>query len=51
MLTAEEELGRKYLLYLRDMSRKVIFGSAKSSAGDYTRILVLNTRKTPDSAG
>lgn len=49
MLTAEEELGRKYLLYLRDMSRKVIFGSAKSSAGDYTRILVLNTRKKDDS--
>jgi hypothetical protein len=45
----EEELGRKYLLYLRDMSRKVIFGSAKSSAGDYTRILVLNTRKKDDS--
>jgi len=47
--TLEEELGRRYLLYLRDMSRKVIFGSAKSSAGDYTRILVLNTKKKDDS--
>jgi hypothetical protein len=45
----KEELGRRYLLYLRDMSRKVIFGSAKSSAGDYTRILVLNSRKKDDS--
>jgi len=45
----QEELGRRYLLYLRDMSRKVIFGSAKSSAGDYTRILVLNTRRKDDS--
>ena len=49
MATKEEELGRKYLLYLRDMSRKVIFGTAKSSAGDYTRILVLNTRRKDDS--
>lgn len=47
--TLEEELGRRYLLYLRDMSRKVIFGSTKSSAGDYTRILVLNTKKKDDS--
>lgn len=45
----EDELGKRYLLYLRDMSRKVIFGSAKSSAGDYTRILVLNTRRKDDS--
>ena len=45
----EEELGKRYLLYLRDMSRKVIFGSAKSSAGDYTRILVLNSRKKDDT--
>ena len=49
MATKEEELGRRYLLYLRDMSRKVIFGTAKSSAGDYTRILVLNTRRKDDS--
>jgi len=45
----DEELGRRYLLYLRDMSRKVIFGSAKSSAGDYTRILVLNSRKKDET--
>ncbi len=45
----EDELGKRYLLYLRDMSRKVIFGSAKSSAGDYTRILVLNSRRKDDS--
>lgn len=45
----EEELGKRYLLYLRDMSRKVIFGSAKSSAGDYTKILVLNSRKKDDT--
>lgn len=49
MATKEEELGRRYLLYLRDMSRKVIFGTAKSSAGDYTRILVLNSRKKDDT--
>lgn len=47
--TLEDELGKRYLLYLRDMSRKVIFGSAKSSAGDYTRILVLNSRRKDDS--
>lgn len=47
--TFEEELGKRYLLYLRDMSRKIIFGSAKSSAGDYTRILVLNSRKKDDT--
>lgn len=47
--TPDEELGRRYLLYLRDMSRKVIFGTGKSSAGDYTRILVLNTRRKDDS--
>lgn len=45
----EDELGKRYLLYLRDMSRKVIFGSAKSSAGDYTRILVMNSRRKDDS--
>jgi hypothetical protein len=49
MTIKEEELGRRYLLYLRDMSRKVIFGTAKSSAGDYTRILVLNSRRKDDS--
>ena len=48
-MRGEEELGKRYLLYLRDMSRKVIFGSAKSSAGDYTRILVLNTRRKDDT--
>jgi len=49
MTNNEEELGRRYLLYLRDMSRKVIFASDKSSAGDYTRILVLNSRKKDDT--
>lgn len=48
-MKSDEELGIRYLLYLRDMSRKVIFGTAKSSAGDYTRILVLNSRKKDDS--
>ncbi|QNJ32764.1 hypothetical protein SynPROS91_02414 [Synechococcus sp. PROS-9-1] len=44
----DETLGRNYLLYLKDMSRKIIFGS-RSSAGNYSSILILNTRRKDDS--
>ena len=36
----QDNLSRQYLLYLRDMSRKV----ASASAGDYSQVLVSGTR-------
>lgn len=36
-------LSERYLLYLRDMSKKVVFGSG--SAGDYSQILIASSRK------
>ena len=44
----DDLLGKNYLLYLKDMSRKIIFGS-RSSAGNYSSILILNTRRKDDS--
>ena len=44
----DDLLGKSYLLYLKDMSRKIIFGS-RSSAGNYSSILILNTRRKDDS--
>ena len=41
---SDDELGRKYLLYLRDMSRKLIYSSSSSTAGNYSSILILNRR-------
>ena len=47
----EDSLSKQYLLYLRDMSRKVVYG-ASSSAGDYSKVLIggskqKNSRKFP----
>jgi len=36
-------LSERYLLYLRDMSKKVVFGSG--AAGDYSQVLITATRK------
>ena len=36
-------LSERYLLYLRDMSKKVVFGSG--AAGDYSQVLVTTSRK------
>lgn len=36
-------LSERYLLYLRDMSRKVVFGSG--AAGDYSQVLITTSRK------
>ena len=36
-------LSERYLLYLRDMSKKVVFGSG--TAGDYSQVLITTTRK------
>ncbi|MCP9810182.1 hypothetical protein KBY58_12145 [Cyanobium sp. HWJ4-Hawea] len=36
-------LSERYLLYLRDMSKKVVFGSG--AAGDYSQVLMTTTRK------
>ena len=44
----DDLLGKSYLLYLKDMSRKIIFGS-RSSAGNYSSILILNTRRKDNS--
>lgn len=38
-------LSERYLLYLRDMSKKVVFGSG--AAGDYSQVLVATSRKKP----
>lgn len=37
------DLSKKYLLYLRDMSRKVAFGSA--SGGDYSQVLITASKR------
>ena len=47
----EDSISKQYLLYLRDMSRKVVYG-ASSSAGDYSKVLIggskqKNSRKFP----
>ena len=47
----EDSLSKQYLLYLRDMSRKVVYG-ASGSAGDYSKVLIggskqKNARKFP----
>jgi hypothetical protein len=36
-------LSERYLLYLRDMSRKVVFGSG--ATGDYSQVLITTSRK------
>jgi len=36
-------LSERYLLYLRDMSKKVVFGSG--AAGDYSQVLITTSRK------
>jgi hypothetical protein len=36
-------LSERYLLYLRDMSKKVVFGSG--AAGDYSQVLISTSRK------
>lgn len=36
-------LGERYLLYLRDMSKKVVFGSG--TAGDYSQVLITASRR------
>ena len=45
---SDDELGRNYLLYLRDMSRKLIYSSSSSTAGNYSSILILNRRKNDE---
>lgn len=47
----DDSLSKQYLLYLRDMSRKVVYG-ASGSAGDYSQVLIRgskqkNARKFP----
>ncbi len=43
MNTMPGTLGERYLLYLRDMSKKVVFGS--SAAGDYSQVLITASRR------
>ena len=43
MKIMENNLSERYLLYLRDMSRKVAFGSA--SGGDYAQVLVTASKR------
>ena len=43
----ENNLSEKYLLYLRDMSRKVAFGSA--SGGDYSQVLITAAKRKTKS--
>tara|TARA_Y100001978_G_C23585121_1_gene380910 strand:+ start:135 stop:902 length:768 start_codon:yes stop_codon:yes gene_type:complete len=40
----EDSLSNQYLLYLRDMSRKVVYG-ASGSAGDYSQVLIRGSRQ------
>ena len=40
-------LSERYLLYLRDMSRKVAFGSA--SGGDYSQVLITAAKRKTKS--
>ena len=40
----EDSLSKRYLLYLRDMSRKIVYG-ASSSAGDYSQVLIRGFKK------
>ena len=40
----EDSLSKRYLLYLRDMSRKIVYGAA-SSAGDYSQVLIRGYKK------
>ena len=40
----EDSLSKRYLLYLRDMSRKIVYGAA-SSAGDYSQVLIRGFKK------
>ena len=37
-----DQLSKKYLLYLRDMSRKVVYGS--SAAGNYSQVLIRGSK-------
>ena len=40
----EDSLSKQYLLYLRDMSRKVVYG-ASGSAGDYSQVLIRGSKQ------
>ena len=40
----EDSLSKRYLLYLRDMSRKIVYGGS-SSAGDYSQVLIRGFKK------
>ena len=37
-----DQLSEKYLLYLRDMSRKVVYGSG--SSGNYSQVLIRGSK-------
>ena len=39
-----DSLSKQYLLYLRDMSRKVVYG-ASGSAGDYSQVLIRGSKQ------
>ncbi len=41
-----DQLSKKYLLYLRDMSRKVVYGS--SAAGNYSQVLIRGSKLQKD---
>ena len=40
----QEDLSTRYLLYLRDMSRQIIF-STSSGAGNYSQVLIQGRKK------
>ena len=43
----DNNLSERYLLYLRDMSRKVAFGSA--SGGEYSQVLITAAKRKTKS--
>ncbi len=43
----QEDLSTRYLLYLRDMSRQIIF-STSSGAGNYSQVLIQGRKKNKD---